>query len=147
MNIMKVKYLLYITTILISLSGCKVGKRYVQAKLNLPESFRGDTLTYQPDTITFPQVSWRDFFNDPQLIKQIETAVVNNYDIRTALRSIVMAKQNIRKKKLENLQSIDGNIATVNKQYRSREFYNKPSSSGYSKNGREAPVNFSPYQS
>lgn len=147
MNIMKVKYLLYITTILISLSGCKVGKRYVQPKLNLPESFRGDTLTYQPDTITFPQVSWRDFFNDPQLIKLIDTALVNNYDMRTALKNIEIANRNLRQNKLEYLPSIDGNIATVNKQYRSRDFYSNPSSNWYSKNGKEAPENLYAYQS
>ncbi|MCC2600211.1 efflux transporter outer membrane subunit [Sphingobacterium sp. FBM7-1] len=147
MNIMKVKYLLYITTILISLSGCKVGKRYVQPKLNLPESFRGDTLTYQPDTITFPQVSWRDFFNDPQLIKLIDTALVNNYDMRTALKNIEIANRNLRQNKLEYLPSIDGNIATVNKQYRSRDFYSNPSSNWYSKNGKEAPENLYAHQS
>ena len=144
---MKVKYLLYITTILISLSGCKVGKRYVQPKLNLPESFRGDTLTYQPDTITFPQVSWRDFFNDPQLIKLIDTALVNNYDMRTALKNIEIANRNLRQNKLEYLPSIDGNIATVNKQYRSRDFYSNPSSNWYNKNGKEAPENLYAYQS
>src|SRR5690606_38044010 len=135
MNIMKVKYLLYITTILISLSGCKVGKRYVQPKLNLPESFRGDTLTYQPDTITFPQVCWRDFFNDAKIIKLIDIALVITYDMRTALKNIEIANRNLRQNKLEYLPSIDGNIATVNKQYRSRDFYSNPSSNGYSKNG------------
>src|SRR5690606_31457910 len=146
MNIMKVKYLLYITTILISLSGCKVGKRYVQPKLNLPESFRGDTLTYQPDTITFRQVSWRDFFNDPQLIKLIDTALVNEYRMRTALKKIEIAKRDLRQNELEDIASIDGKMATVNKPYRSKDFDSNPSSSWYIKIGKAAPGNWYAYQ-
>src|SRR5690606_21821496 len=118
MKLMTLKQLVYITAVLVSLSACKVGKRYVQPELNLPENFRGDTLTYQQDTIAFAQVSWRDFFNDPQLIALIDTALVNNYDMRTALKNIEIANRNLRQNKLEYLPSIEGNIATVNKQFR-----------------------------
>ncbi|WP_240904885.1 efflux transporter outer membrane subunit [Sphingobacterium sp. SGR-19] len=142
---MTLKKLVYITAVLVSLSACKVGKRYVQPELNLPESFRGDTLTYQQDTITFAQVPWRDFFNDPQLIALIDTALVNNYDMRTALKNIEIANRNLGQNKLEYLPSIDGNIATVNRQYRSRDFYGNPSSRWYGE--EEAPDNLFNYQS
>ncbi|PRD55740.1 efflux transporter outer membrane subunit [Sphingobacterium gobiense] len=145
MNTMTLKRLVYITAVLVSLSACKVGKRYVQPELNLPESFRGDTLTYQQDTITFAQVSWRAFFNDPQLIALIDTALVNNYDMRTALKNIEIANRNLKQNKLEYLPSIDGNIATVNRQYRSRDFYGNPSSGWYG--DKEAPDNLFNYQS
>ncbi|NGM66658.1 efflux transporter outer membrane subunit [Sphingobacterium sp. SGR-19] len=145
MKLMTLKKLVYITAVLVSLSACKVGKRYVQPELNLPESFRGDTLTYQQDTITFAQVPWRDFFNDPQLIALIDTALVNNYDMRTALKNIEIANRNLGQNKLEYLPSIDGNIATVNRQYRSRDFYGNPSSRWYGE--EEAPDNLFNYQS
>ncbi|PRD46549.1 efflux transporter outer membrane subunit [Sphingobacterium haloxyli] len=145
MNTMTLKRLVYITAVLVSVSACKVGKRYVQPELNLPESFRGDTLTYQQDTIAFAQVSWRAFFNDPQLIALIDTALVNNYDMRTALKNIEIANRNLKQNKLEYLPSIDGNIATVNRQYRSRDFYGNPSSRWYG--DKEAPDNFFNYQS
>ncbi|WP_246162498.1 efflux transporter outer membrane subunit [Sphingobacterium phlebotomi] len=142
---MTLKQLVYITAILVSLSACKVGKRYVQPELNLPENFRGDTLVYQQDTITFAQVSWRNFFNDPQLIALIDTALVNNYDMRTALKNIEIANRNLRQNKLEYLPSLDGNIATVNRQYRSKDFYANPSSGWYG--DKEAPDHLFNYQS
>lgn len=144
---MKVKYLLYITTILISLSGCKVGKRYVQPELGLPESFRGDTLAYQQDSIAFAHVYWRNFFNDPQLVKLIDTALANNYDMRKALKNIEIANRNLRQNRLEYLPSVDGNIATVNRQFRSKDFYSSPSSKWYSESGKDAPDNLFQYQS
>ncbi|MBD1434742.1 efflux transporter outer membrane subunit [Sphingobacterium sp. DN00404] len=147
MKLMTLKQLVYITAVLVSLSACKVGKRYVQPELNLPENFRGDTLTYQQDTIAFAQVSWRDFFNDPQLIALIDTALVNNYDMRTALKNIEIANRNLRQNKLEYLPSVDGNIATVNRQFRSKDFYSNPSSKWYSESGEEAPDNLFQYQS
>ena len=144
---MTLKQLVYITAVLVSLSACKVGKRYVQPELNLPESFRGDTLTYQQDTITFAQVSWRDFFNDPQLIALIDTALVNNYDMRTALKNIEIANRNLRQNKLEYLPSVDANIASVNRQFRSKDFYGGPSSGWYGNRDKEAPDNLFNYQS
>ena len=144
---MNPRQLIYILAMLISLSACKVGKRYVQPDLNLPESFRGDTLTYQQDTVIFAQISWRDFFNDPQLIALIDSALVNNYDMRTALKNIEIANRNLRQNRLEYLPSVEGNVATVNKQYRSKDFYGNPSSGWYGENGEEAPDYLYQYQS
>lgn len=144
---MKLKQLVYITAVLISLSACKVGKRYVQPDLNLPESFRGDTLTYQQDTVIFAQITWREFFNDPQLITLIDTALANNYDMRTALKNIEIANRNLRQNRLEYLPSLDGNLATVNKQYRSKDFYGNPSVGWYGNRDKEAPDKLFNYQS
>lgn len=144
---MTLKQLVYITAVLVSLSACKVGKRYVQPELNLPEGFRGDTLAYQQDTIAFARVPWRDFFNDPQLIALIDTALVNNYDMRTALKNIEIANRNLRQNKLEYLPSIDGNIASINKQYRSKDFYSNPSANWYAERGEEAPDHLYNFQS
>lgn len=147
MIVMKWKQLAYIVVILASLSACKVGKRYTQPELHLPESFRGDTALYLQDSAIFAQVSWRNFFNDPQLIALIDTALANNYDIRTALKNIEIANRNLRQNKLEYLPSIGGNLGTINKQYRSKYFYSNPSSKWYSENGKQAPTNLYTYQS
>lgn len=144
---MKLKQLVYIMAVLVSLSACKVGKQYVQPDLSLPDSFRGDTLTYQQDTVTFAQMSWRDFFNDPQLVALIDTALANNYDMRTALKNIEIANRNLRQNKLEYLPSVSGNLATVNRQFRSKDFYSNPSSRWYAESGEEAPDHLYQYQS
>lgn len=144
---MNPRQLIYILAVLISLSACKVGKRYVQPDLNLPKSFRGDTLTYQQDTIIFAQISWRDFFNDPQLISLIDTALANNYDMRTALKNIEIANRNLRQNRLEYLPSLDGNLASLTKQYRSKHFYSNPSANWYAERGEEAPDHLYNFQS
>ena len=143
----KLKHLLYVAISILALSACKIGNRYTQPTLNLPANFRGDTASYQADTLIFGNVSWRIFFSDPQLIALIDSGLSNNYDIRTALTNIEIANRNLRQNKLEYLPVIEGNLATVNKQYRSNNFYGSPSSKWYSEKGTEAPAKFFNYQS
>ncbi|MFD1771104.1 efflux transporter outer membrane subunit [Sphingobacterium suaedae] len=143
----KLKHLLYVAISILALSACKIGNRYTQPTLNLPANFRGDTASYQADTLIFGNVSWRIFFSDPQLIALIDSGLSNNYDIRTALTNIEIANRNLRQNKLEYLPVIEGNLATVNKQYRSNDFYGSPSSKWYSEKGTEAPAKFFNYQS
>lgn len=141
-------HLLYITMLLFAASACKVGKPYQQPELGLPKEFRGDTITYREDTVIFGHISWRDFFNDPQLLSLIDSGLANNYDMRTALKNIEIANRNLRQNRLEYLPSLDGNIATVNRQYRSKDFYAGPSSKWYGQEGTEAaPDKLFNYQS
>ena len=142
---MRLKPLLYIVLILASFSACKVGKKYVRPDLNFPENFRGDTSRNQEDSIPFAQVSWREFFNDPQLISLIDSALANNYDMRTALKNIEIANRNLRRNRLDYLPGVDANLASANKQYRSKDFYSNPSANWY--DGKEAPDNLYTYQS
>lgn len=50
-NIKKYISALFMATgLLMLINACKVGKEYVQPKLKLPGTFRGDTLAYFGDT-------------------------------------------------------------------------------------------------
>ncbi len=144
----KIKHLVYIVLALVIVSSCKVGKKYSQPDLNIPDQFRGDTLSMTTDTASFGLVSWREFFNDPQLLSLIDSGLVNNYDMRTALKNIEIADRNLKRNKLDYLPSVDGNIASVEKQYRSDDFYGSPSSKWYSgKEADEIPNSLFSYQS
>src|SRR5690606_12694619 len=145
MKYINIKQFLIIVTLLISISACKVGQKYVQPDLHLPEDFRGDTMTFDRDTTQLGQISWREFFKDPVLLALIDSGLQYNYDMRTALKNIEIANKSLRINKLEYLPSVDANIATINKQYRSRDFYSNPSSKWY--NGKDAPENMYNYQS
>lgn len=138
---------LFTAVLIATISACKIGKTYKQPDLNLPDDFRGDTIAYREDTVIFAHVSWREFFNDPLLINLIDSGLSNNYDMRTALKNIEIANRNLRQNKLEYLPSVDVNIASVNRQYRSENFYTTPSSKWYTENGREAPGTLFNYQS
>ncbi|KGE15804.1 efflux transporter outer membrane subunit [Sphingobacterium deserti] len=140
-------HLLYCIALIFAASACKVGKPYQPPELGLPKEFRGDTITYSADTIIFGHISWRDFFKDPQLLSLIDSGLANNYDMRTALKNIEIANRNLRQNRLEYLPSFDANIATVNRQYRSKDFYAGPSSKWYAQDGPEAPDKLFNYQS
>src|SRR5690606_24795354 len=79
--------------------GCKVGQKYVQPDLKMPDQYRGDTLAYFADTSSFSQISWRDFFHDPLLKELIDTALVNNSEVKTALLNIEIANKKLRQNK------------------------------------------------
>lgn len=129
-------------------SACKIGKKYSQPDLNIPEQFRGDTMSFTQDTTAFGLVSWREFFNDRKLLSLIDSGLANNYDMRTALKNIEIANRNLRRNKLDYLPSVDGNIASIEKQYRSDDFYGSPSSKWYAgKEDNEIPNSLFAYQS
>ena len=127
--------------------GCKVGQKYSQPDLHMPDQYRGDTLAYFADTSSFSQISWRDFFHDPLLKELIDTALINNNDVKTALLNIEIANKKLRQNKLNYLPEVNLDIATANKQYRSSNFGSSPSSLWYEKNGTEAPSTMFTYLS
>ncbi|WP_437918279.1 efflux transporter outer membrane subunit [Sphingobacterium sp. LRF_L2] len=147
MKYIKLIQFISLFTLIAGLASCKVGKTYKQPDLKLPMDFRGDTATFESDTIVFGHMSWRNFFNDPKLIELIDSALANNFDMRTALKNIEIANRNLRQNKLEYLPSINGTIASVNKQFRSKDFYSSASSKWYSAKGTEAPEHMFNYQS
>lgn len=134
-----------VSTIFLFLS-CKVGDKYKQPDFNTPESFRGAWASDSTDTVLY-DIVWRDFFNDSVLIALIDSGLVNNIDMRIALKNIEIANRNLRINKLEYLPSVDANIGTVNKQFRSEDFYGSPSSKWYTEKGETAPRSLSNYQS
>ncbi|WP_156308510.1 efflux transporter outer membrane subunit [Sphingobacterium endophyticum] len=125
--------------------GCKVGQKYQQPELNLPDQFRGDTLAYFGDTSSISQISWKEFFHDPTLKDLIDSALTNNYDMQTALKNIEIANKWLRQNRMNYLPEVDATIAGVNKQYRSKEFGSGPSTKWYEKHGTKAPENMFSY--
>ena len=147
MHIANIKSFLFILNVIVIASSCKVGDRYSQPELRLPGSYRGEWLTDSSDTTHVSQLSWREFFNDSTLIALIDSGLLHNYDMRTALKNIEIASLNLRANKSEYLPRIDANIATINQQFRSPDFYSSPSSKWYDQKGEEAPSYLFQYQS
>ncbi|HLS94782.1 MAG TPA: efflux transporter outer membrane subunit [Sphingobacterium sp.] len=147
MKYIKLKQFIVIATVLFTAYACKVGERYKQPDLHLPTAFRGNVHDQHNDTASFAEVPWRQFFNDPQLIALIDSGLANNYDMRTALKNIEIANRNLKQNRLEYLPDLTGNLATVNRQYRSKDFYGSPSSRWYDRKGTDAPDRLFNYQS
>lgn len=127
--------------IFFGVQGCKVGKKYVQPELDLPETYRGDTIAYFADTISIGRIDWRTFFQDTILKDLIDSALVNNNDMRTALLNIEIADQQVRQNRANFLPSAEARIASANRQWRSRDFISAPPSKYYGDGGRDLPEN------
>ncbi len=137
----------FIGLCLLIAQGCKVGEKYTQPSLNLPDQFRGDTLSYFADTSSISNISWKDFFHDPTLKELIDSALVNNFDMKTALLNIEIASKQLRQNKYNYLPEVDATIGSMNKQWRSKEFGSGPSSKWYEKHGTKASENMFTYVS
>lgn len=129
------------------LNACKVGQKYVQPDLKLPEGFRNESYFASSDSTSLAEIPWRSFFDDPTLIELIEKGLTNNYDMQIALKNIEIANRNLGINKYQYLPSVDLSIANVNKQYRSKDFYANPSANWYEEKGTVAPDQLFNYQS
>jgi len=132
----------------ISLSACRVGKDYQRPELNLPENYREELA--RPDSMTadsagIGSIYWRDFFVDTTLQKIIDTALVYNYDMRKALKNIQIADQQVRQARAQFLPEIGADVATLNRQYRSKNFYSPATPKYYEETGKIPPENMYTY--
>ncbi len=86
------------------LTGCSTNR-------TLPEYPHRDLpnahLSHTTDTANTANVSWRDFFNDPNLVRLIDTALANNPDMGKALHQVEIARANLRLRKASLFPSID----------------------------------------
>src|SRR5690606_3545874 len=91
---------------------------------------------------------WREFFTDSTLLTLIDSAITNNYDMRTALKNIDIANQSLRQARAAFFPEVEAQLGGVNQQWRSRDFYSNPSANWYDQPGEgEAPENLYKYQS
>lgn len=119
------------------LSSCKVGKDYVRPEVSIPDTFRGVNLA--TDSTTIADIPWNDFFTDSMLMMLIDSAIVNNYDMQTALKNIEIANQSLRQSRAAFLPEIDAQLGGTNHQWRSRDYYSTPSSKWYDREGQGEP--------
>lgn len=79
-----------IIVILLSVTGCKPVQQLQQTEpVTLPSSFPG-----QADSSGIGSLSWRQMFTDQYLQRLIDTALQNNWDIKTALQRVEIARAN-----------------------------------------------------
>lgn len=75
----------------VAITGCRTIKPVeLPPPVNIPGAF-----TASGDT-TANRLSWKDFFTDENLVKLIDTALANNFDIKAAVQRIEIARANTR---------------------------------------------------
>lgn len=129
------------------IQSCKVGHTYQQPDLKLPHAFRGDSLSVGGDTTSISTISWKAFFQDPTLRALIDSALHNNFEMKTALLNISIANKELQRNKLDYLPQVDLTIASASRQWRSKEYGSGASSKYYAKQGTEPSENMYTYLS
>ncbi|WP_214226406.1 efflux RND transporter permease subunit [Pedobacter sp. B4-66] len=92
-----------VIAVVVFISSCSVKKDAPNYKhQGVPVTYNQNT-----DTTTIATTKWKDFFKDNHLISLIDTALLNNADMKQALHHIEMAKANLRMRKGATLPNLD----------------------------------------
>ena len=79
----------------IVIQSCNITKQYATpADVISDNYYRTDQLP--ADSVSMAEISWRQLFTDPVLQRHIDTALVNNIDIRVALENIRISEAYVR---------------------------------------------------
>lgn len=105
---MKKLHILY--TVLVSalvMTSCKTPQATNmtdRVKLQLPSKFQKDSVAGTTATVT----PWRQFFSDPALASLIDTALVNNQDLRMTIQQIAIAKSGVLYQEGQMMPTVSG---------------------------------------
>ncbi|MDG3583162.1 efflux transporter outer membrane subunit [Galbibacter pacificus] len=116
MNVKKYKILLGLCIPLL-LQSCFVAKKYERPDVETDNLYRTDQITQ--DSTSIGMVSWRELFKDPILERHIDTALVNNLDIRIAIQQIAASEAYLKQGKAGNYPTL-GLDASVTRQENSQ---------------------------
>lgn len=96
---MKLKYLLFIGSILGLGTSCKIYPTAFNSEVKVPESYNQQaTDSVFSDTakkVSSGTTSWKIFFTDDKLKNLIDTALIYNFDTRTAFANMELAKSQL----------------------------------------------------
>ncbi|HYR87738.1 MAG TPA: efflux transporter outer membrane subunit [Terriglobia bacterium] len=92
---MRFSYIAFVATAAL-LAGCTVGPNYKRPQVTVPANFRApeDSLP-EPQTASFADLKWFEVFQDEKLQNLIQTALVQNYDLRDAVTRVEQARANL----------------------------------------------------
>ncbi|KIO76474.1 RND transporter [Pedobacter lusitanus] len=93
---MKLNQYIYLISIPLVLSACKVGKNYVRPQTSLPEQFNTRTVAAVTAGPSIANIAYKDFFTEPTLKQLIDSAVSHNFDLQFAIKNIESARQSLK---------------------------------------------------
>jgi multidrug efflux system outer membrane protein len=90
--------LLRLTSLLLLMTGCRVGPKYVRPQIIAPTVYRGadEAPVSSPDQDSLGDQKWAQVFHEPELQNLIRTALENNYDVRLAAQHVLEAQAQLR---------------------------------------------------
>jgi multidrug efflux system outer membrane protein len=93
---MKTTSFLFLMIIIIIAGGCTLAPEYTRPSPPVPEKWPSGAAYEETktatDALTVSELKWQDFFIDEKLQKVIETALINNRDLRLAALNVERAR-------------------------------------------------------
>jgi len=90
------KHCLIATIVISLLVSTSLGQKKDQRPLvKTPDTFRGADVSSAPGQTSIGDLKWFEVFKDEELQKLVRTAMVQNYDLRTAVARINAARANL----------------------------------------------------
>jgi len=94
----------------ITILSCTVSKDIEAPKEALPENFRNQTVA---DTTNSADVKWKSFFEEPDLVKLIDVALIKNNDLQIAEKNIAIANLQFKQSKWGNIPQLNAYATAV----------------------------------
>lgn len=91
MKMKKTNYIFLFAVVMLMLGGCKAPSLTSVEKVELPETFAGES-----DTATIASIAWHDFFPDAYLQQYIDTALVHNHSFLKTIELVSIARGQVR---------------------------------------------------
>jgi outer membrane protein, multidrug efflux system len=90
--------LIFMGSLLILMTGCRVGPKYVRPPVTAPEAYRGadEAPVSSADQESLGDQKWAQVFHEPELQDLIRNALENNYDGRIAAQRVFEAEAQLR---------------------------------------------------
>src|SRR5579863_4478696 len=90
--------LIFIGSLLILMTGCRVGPKYVRPPVVAPAVYRGadEAPVSSADQESLGDQKWVQVFHEPELQDLIRAALENNYDVQIAAQRVLEAQAQLR---------------------------------------------------
>ncbi len=89
--------------IMVGVQSCAPTKQVRAANKELPQIYKGSA----KDTLSSATISWKKFFNEPELNRLIDSALINNQELNILLQKVAIANNEIKARKGEYLPFIN----------------------------------------
>lgn len=104
----KIKQGAVAVAVLLFITSCSVPKATVREDIS--PTLTGQADQVMNDSSSVGSLAWRDVFTDAQLISLIDSALINNLDVRQAIHRIEMAQANFKFRKSALYPSLDAAV-------------------------------------
>jgi multidrug efflux system outer membrane protein len=84
--------LAFLPVVIVALAGCTVGPNYKRPAVSVPTDYRAAMPNQAANLPSFGNEKWWDVYQDPELTRQIHTALRQNYDLRIAATRVLEAQ-------------------------------------------------------